>query len=191
MEPCVAHVDEAGARLADGRQQYTLAAVLTSPADRPGIVKLLSDLQVGEAPLHHHAERPERRVLIVEALTEAPLHGSILIATSCAASAQERARARLLSVLLPTLEHVENVQRVTIESRAGGDRHDRRTRDRLRRSHQITSALRVDHAGKSEPMLWIADFIVSAYVAANHRDQRKAWEIISGAHCVDVTVVEP
>lgn len=191
MEHNLAHIDEAGARLVDGRQLYVLAAVVTAPADRVDILRVLTSLQVNGAPLHHHTERPDRRVRIAEALADVPVHGSILLSTSSVASAQERARARLLSVLLPKLQHVERVRQVVIESRSGGDRHDRRTLDRLRRSRQITEAFRIDHADKSEPMLWLADFVASAYVAAHYRDQRKPWEILSGAHCVDVVEVGP
>src|SRR5581483_8763540 len=121
----------------------------------------------------------------------AVLHGAILLTTATTNTGQEAARRALLCELLPRLEHVERVHQVVLESRAGGDRHDRRTRDRLRQSRQITAALRIDHGPKALPLLWPADWIASAYVAAHHHDDRGPWEIISSAHLIEVTAVDP
>lgn len=191
IEPTYAHIDEAGARLPDGRRLYLVAATLSAPADHPQITESLTALQIGNIPLHFHAERYERRVTVAEAISAAPLFGALLLSTSTNCSEQEQARARLLRELLPRLEHVEGVQHVVLETRAGGDRHDRRTRDRLRRSRQITAQLRIDHAAKTTPLLWPADWIASAYVAAYHHDESKPWEIINAAHLVDITEIDP
>ncbi|WP_052372008.1 hypothetical protein [Amycolatopsis taiwanensis] len=187
-----AYIDEAGARLADGRRLYVLAAVLSSPAEQPKLVDALAALQLDpDEPLHFRTERPGRRLLIAEAIANASLYGAILLTTSTSNTGQEAARRALLCELLPRLEHVEHAHRVVIESRSGGDRHDRRTCDRLRQSRQITAALRIDHGPKSLPLLWPADWLASAYVAAHHHDDRGPWKIISDAHVVDVTIVDP
>lgn len=148
-------------------------------------------MQETELPLHYRTERLERRVAVAEALARIPLHGAILLTTSSSNTGQEQARTRLLCNLLPRLEHVEGVHQVVLESRAGGDRHDRRTRDRLRRSHQVTAKLRIDHAGKALPLLWPADWIASAYVAAHHHDEREPWDIMNSAHLIEITRVDP
>lgn len=187
-----AHVDEAGARLSDGHRLYVVAAVLSSPADHPRIIAPLIALQINpDIPLHFRTERSKRRLAVAQVIAEAPLHGAILLITSTGNARQEQARARLLCELLPRLERIEGVRHVVVESRAGGDRHDRRTRDRLRRSHHITAGLRVDHADKSTPMLWLADWVASAYVAAHHHDEREPWDVINSAHLVEITTVEP
>lgn len=90
-------------------------------------------------------------------------------------TAQEKARCHLLRALLPRFEHVEKVAEVVLESRSGGDKHDRRTVDRLRRSHQVTGALRLNHATKaSAPLSWIADFVIGACVCAELHDDSEA-----------------
>jgi len=89
--------------------------------------------------------------------------------------------------LLPRLEHVEKVSHVVLESRSGGDKHDRRTVDRLRRSHQVTGALRLDHATKaSAPLTWIADFVIGAYVCAELHNDPATWETLNQVHVIDV-----
>ncbi len=192
IPPSAAHVDEAGARLPDGRRLYVIAATLSSPEDYERIISSLTALQIApDIPLHFRTERPERRIAVAKAIAQAPLHGAILLTTGTGNAWQEQARARLLCKLLPRLEHIERVQHVVMESRAGGDRHDRRTRDRLRRSRHITAALRVDHANKATPMLWPADWIASAYVSAHHHGAGEPWQIINSAHPVEITEVEP
>ncbi|MGA6090959.1 hypothetical protein [Amycolatopsis sulphurea] len=41
------------------------------------------------------------------------------------------------------------------------------------------------------PLLWPADWIASAYVAAHHHDDRGPWEIINSAHLIEVKTVDP
>lgn len=116
-----------------------------------------------------------------------PLHGAIVVTTVTANTHQERARARLLTYLLPRLEHTEHVERVVLESRARSDKHDVRTRDRLRRSRSLSTGLRMDHERKTaEPMTWVADFVVSSYMAAQYHAEMGPWKIISDAHVIEV-----
>jgi hypothetical protein len=185
-ERIVAHVDEAGAKLPGDRRLYVLAAVLTSLCDHPSIKAQLTALRLGDRFLHYYDELPERRLLIAKVISQLPLHGGIVLITSSGNTGQEHARCRLMTQLLPRLEHVEQASEVIIESRAGGDRHDRRTRDRLRRSRKISAGLRVDHAGKTEPMLWLADFVASAYVGARYHGDMEPWDILNGSHTIDV-----
>jgi hypothetical protein len=193
-EPTIttAHVDEAGVRLPDDRRLYVVAAVLSSSTEQKKLVDALTALQLHPTePLHFRTERPARRLLVAETIAAASLHGAILLATSTTNTGQEAARRALLCKLLPRLEHIERVHQVVIESRAGSDRHDIRTRNRLRQSRQITAALRIDHEPKSLPLLWPADWIASAYVAAHHHNDREPWEIINNAQVIDVTTIAP
>jgi hypothetical protein len=182
----MAHVDEAGANLPGGHRLYVLAAVISSPCDHARVIDAMTALQIRKLPLHFHPEGPERRVTIAKALADLPFHGAIVLATRSTNTGQERARARLMAALLPRLEHVERVSQVIVESRAGGDRHDRRIREQLRRSRLITAALVLDHAGKSEPLLRPADFVASSYVAAHHRSERAPWDVFNRSHPIDV-----
>lgn len=120
-----------------------------------------------------------------------PLHGAVMATISTTDSGQEKARARLLCELLPRLQHVEQVGHVVLESRAGGDRFDRRTLNRLRMARRVGTELRMDHAGKEVAMLWTADFVASSYVAATRHSEPKPWEILNAAHPIEITELSP
>jgi hypothetical protein len=183
-----AHIDETGTRLHDGRRLYGLAAVLTDGADHALVATTMSGLLLpAQRWLHHYDETRDRRIKIAEALAPLPLIGSIFMSTPTDQTRQEAARAKLLVALLPHLQHIERATRVVMESRQAGDRHDRRTRDRLRRSHRIDAAMPVDHKVKdADPGLWVADFIAGAYIAAHHHDEPEPWEILCAAHVIEV-----
>lgn len=149
---------------------------------------LLRLLVPGRSFLHHYDEPERRRIAIAEAVAEVPLDGAIILTETTSDREQERARAQLLAELLPRLEHAESVDRVVIESRQVGDKHDRRTRDRLRQSRRITGTFRVDHVGKQagDPMVWLPDFLIGSYLAAQHHDQAEPWKLLTEAHVIDV-----
>lgn len=76
--------------------------------------------------------------------------------------------------------------------RSGGDRHDRRTIDRLRRSRRITTQMRISHGGKAdEPLTGIADFVLGAYVACGYHGEPDPWSVINTAHAITVTELDP
>jgi hypothetical protein len=184
----VAHVDESGVRLADGARLVGLVAVLTRSFAQPDIVGPLRDLVLpGRDFLHYYDETPTRRVQIAGIVATLPLSGALIITKITNDQQQERARARLLTTLLPRLQHVEHVSRVIIESRGGSDKHDRRTRDRLRHSRSITAAIQVDHAQKQDDeRLWLPDFIAGSYVGAVSDAGSEPWKIVSESHLIEV-----
>lgn len=74
-----------------------------------------------------------------------------------------------------------------IESRGGSDKHDRRTRDRLRRSRSITAILQVDHARKQDDeRLWLPDFIAGSYIGSVSDAGSEPWKIVSESHFTEV-----
>jgi hypothetical protein len=186
-----AHLDETAAVMPNGQLLYGLAAVLTSPADEAVFAAELDKLLLPDRTfLRYHDETTDRRLLIAQAVATLPMAGGIVVTRVTAGAQQERARARLLAALLPRLEHAERVTHVVIESRAGSDKLDRRTRDRLRRSHQISTALRVDHVRKHvDARLWLADFRAGAYVGAELHAEAEPWDVAAAAHAIEVVTV--
>jgi hypothetical protein len=186
-----AYVDETAATLPDGQLLYGLAVVLTEPADDDVFAEQLGKLlHAGRSFLRYHDETADRRVLIARAAAALPMAGGIIVTRVTSGERQERARARLFAALLPRLEHTEHVTRVVIESRAGSDKLDSRTRDRLRRSRQISSMLHIDHVPKrGDARLWLADLLAGAYVGAVVRGERQPWDILTGAHLIDVVSI--
>jgi hypothetical protein len=183
-----AHIDESGGRLPDGGRLYGMAAVLTEETDHSLLRKRLRALLLpGQAYLHQHDESFERRMQIVQEMAELPFTGAIVVTSETTAAETERTRRRLLRWLLPQLQHAERVDRVVAESRAGGDKHDRRTRDHLIRSRTINSDMRVTHVTKvGDELLWLADFLVSTYTTAIVHNQTEQWAILDTAHVIEV-----
>lgn len=184
-----AHLDEASVRLPAGGRIYGVAATLTTVEHHSTIADTLLRLLLPDRSFLHHYDEPERRrIAIAEALAEMPLDGAIILTETTSDREQERARAQLLTELLPRLQHAEHVDHVVIESRQVGDKHDRRTRDRLRQSRRITGALRVNHVGKQggDPLVWLPDFVIGSYLAAQYHAQLEPWKILTDAHVVDV-----
>lgn len=167
---------------------YGVTAVRTVVADHPAIVEALLPLcPSGRSFLHHYDETAKRRIELAQAVAGFPLSGAIILTETTANKQQERARANLLSELLPRLQHSDGVGRVVIESRGTGDQHDKRTRDRLRRTQVITSALRLDFAPKrTSPLVWLPDLVIGCYFAACYRDEPEPWDILRAAHDIEI-----
>lgn len=79
---------------------------------------------------------------------------------------------------------------MTIEHREGGDKHDRRLLDRLRRSRRVSGELHMDHTAKpmSTP-LRIADFVVGSYFAHWYHNDPEPWKIVDSAHVIEVVTI--
>ena len=183
-----AHIDESGGRLSGGHRLYGMAAVLTEQAHHAGIRQHLQGLLLPtEDHLHFYDESPKRRLQIAESLADLPFTGALLVTDETTDTEQERMRRRLLGWLLPRLQHTESVDHTIVESRGGGDKHDRRTRDHLIKSRQVSSAMRVTHVLKHhDELLWVADFVVSSYTTALLHDQPDPWLTLNAAHAIDV-----
>nr|WP_255357164.1 hypothetical protein [Sciscionella sp. SE31] len=184
-------MDESGYLTAPGHRLSVIAAVLTSIADHEVITEMIRAAQFQNRPWHFYDETPSRRIELAAVIAAMPLHGGFLLAATSTPTGQERARARILTQLRPTLQFHEQVEHVVMETRGGGDKHDRRTLDRLRRSRTVTSALRIDHRPKREPLLQLADFVASAYVSAQHHGESRPWDLVSEAHPIELLELPP
>jgi hypothetical protein len=186
-----AHLDETGVKISATTRLYAIAAVLTTRQTHPEIADALrSMLLPGRSYLHHYDETIDRRVGIAKVISQLPLDGALLVMEPTSPQHQERARTRLLTELLPRLQHQESVNHVVLESRSGSDKHDRRTLDRLRRSRTVSAELRMDHVRKdATPLVWLPDFIAGAYFAAEYHDQPEPWELVSTAQVIEVRTV--
>ncbi|MEV6603460.1 hypothetical protein [Kutzneria sp. NPDC051319] len=183
-----AHIDESGGRLPSGRRLYGIAAVLTEQSHHAALRQRLRELLMpNEDHLHFYDESPKRRLEISERLADLPFTGALLVTDETTNTEQERMRRRLLGWLLPRLQHTEAVNHAVVESRSGGDKHDRRTRDHLIKSRQVTSDMRVTHVLKHhDELLWLADFVASSYTTAVLHDQPEPWLTLNAAHAIDV-----
>jgi hypothetical protein len=163
-----AHIDESGGRLPNGHRLYGIAAVLTERQHHAMIRQWLRDLPLpNQDHLHFYDESPKRRIEIAEKLAFLPFNGALLVTDETTDTEQERIRRRLLGWLLPRLQHTEAVDQAVVESRSGGDKLDRRTRDHLIKSRLVTSDMRVTHVLKHhDELLWVADFVASSYTTA-------------------------
>lgn len=188
LSPQFAYVDEGGGPLPGGLRLYAVAAVLTCPdCDEALRLGLHSLLMPGQRHLHHYDMNHRRRIEVAHGIASLPLTGAIVVSKATPPTQQEPTRRRLLGWLLPRLQHEEGVGTVFVESRSSNDRHDIRTRDRLRRSRAIDRDLRLEHAPKRDlAQLWAADFLIGVYTAAMLRGETQPWEIVTSAHVIDV-----
>ncbi|MFI9380990.1 hypothetical protein [Kutzneria sp. NPDC052558] len=182
-----AHIDEGGGPLPSGRM-YGMAAALSTSSDETALrTGLRATLLPHQDHLHHREEGAKRRIEVATTIAELSFTGAVVVTRTTTNTQQEAARARLLTWLLPHLQHVEHVDRIIFESRHTGDQHDRRTGRWLRQSHRITAQMRIDHERKrGDERLWLADFLVGSYLAAQLHNDPEPWEIITSAHVIDV-----
>jgi hypothetical protein len=183
-----AHIDESGGRLPDGGRLYGIAAVLTERSHHAAIRQRLRELLLpNEDHLHFYDESPKRRLEIAENLADLTFTGALVVTDETTDAEQERTRRRLFGWLLPRLEHTESVDHAIVESRSGGDKHDRRLRDHLLKSRQVTAAMRVTHVLKhQDELLWVADFVASSYTTAVLHAQPEPWLALNAAHAIEV-----
>ena len=94
-------------------------------------------------------------------------------------------RARILRVALPDLSCKQGIAHITLETRSqpsqGFISHDRRDHEVLQSlldKGEIDPDFRIDHSGKSEPMLWLAatgDFSTPCSSLASSYSGRPSW----------------
>ncbi len=183
-----AHIDEGSIPLLDGSMLCALAAVVTEVTTAEVTRRQLRRLlRPGDTHLHHYDLPGKRRLEVAEALACIDISGAVVVTRVSGRKGQEAARRAAMSWLLPRLEHIEGVDLVIIESRHVSDKHDLRTRDRLRRSRALTGELLIEHRRKREDeLLWIADFVVGSYLATRVRGEAAPWDALISAHVVEV-----
>lgn len=184
-----AHVDESTALDAQGRRLYVVAATVSSEAVAPALKgRLREALLPGQDHLHWAADRSlARRLELAGVIAECEIAGAVLVTRLTSNRQQEQARKKVLAALLPWLQWRESTTQVVIESRHQGDAHDVRTVGWLRQSRVITAQMRIEHVPKREDeRLWIADAVVSAYVAARCHGQTEPWDRIAANHAIDI-----
>lgn len=184
-----AHVDESYPRLPNGRFLYTLAHVVTDESQRAAVRDILRQLAVRErlAQLHFAEENRARRVALAKHIADLELTGSIVVTQTSARSKLEQCRSRLLVAAAASLQQVERVEQLVIESRNQADKNDRKTVDVAQARRQLTGQLHVDFARKSEdPLLWVADVIASAFTAAEKGGDPEPWRLLNETQIIDV-----
>lgn len=194
MEGYQAHLDESSAIDAAGNRVYVMASVLSLEENAPALKgRLRSVLRRGQDHLHWAADRSiERRIELAGAIADCEITGALITTRLTTNREQERARKKILESLLPRLQWNESVSHVCIESRHQGDVHDVKTVAWLRRSHAITAQMHIDHVPKrQDERLWVADAIVSAYVASRCHAQAEPWGIITDQHAIDIVELKP
>lgn len=184
-----AHLDESSAIQPDGQRLYVVAAALSTDEHETGLkARMHAALQPGQTYLHWNDDRElQRRCELARLLAGCAFSGALLIARLTSDKQQEHARKKILSALLPQLQWAEATNQVVLESRHQGDAHDRKTIERLRRGQAITAGMRIDHVRKREDQrLWIADALVSCYVAARVHGEAEPWEIVNAGQLIEV-----
>lgn len=135
---------------------------LTSAVDRLGF------------PLHYSELRSRRRkVAAISAVMAIDDWDALVVETSRAlpprGHSEHHVRARILRQAFAELNTQGGVFDITLESRAARGRgldqldlKDHQVLQSLIAARQVSGSLRISHATKSEPLLWIADLVAGA-----------------------------
>lgn len=165
--------DEATGRVADAGGHYVVAAavVLRGDADdcRQGLRDLADGVNSGEA-LRWKNMGSQRKLAVVEGILEIRHWDALVYETASPVMDRHHrdamVRARILRIALPDLSAKQGIAHVTFETRSqpslGFTTHDRRDHEVLQSlldKGEIDPDFRIDHDGKSEPMLWLADVV--------------------------------
>lgn len=86
-----------------------------------------------------------------------------------------------------SLQQVESVSHLVIESRNQADKNDRKAVDVARARGRLTGRLHVDFARKStDPMLWVADVVASAFTTAEKGGDPEPWQVLNESQVIEV-----
>ena len=158
-----AWADESGSRPDLDPGAYLLAAVLCEDDAVADMRKTMEGLRIGEPKLHWHGSSAARRRDLIEAVSDLPVTGFVVVHVDQQAD-DRRHRRKCLEFLLPHLAHMP-CSTITFESRGRLDASDLATLQMLRSRRVVESTLRIEHAvGRAEPALWAADIVCGAVV---------------------------
>jgi len=168
--------DEATGRVSREGSYYVVAAAVVFSGDvgdcRQGLRSLADKVNRGVA-LRWKDMGSARRLAAVEGILGIEHWDAMLYETAKPVTDRHHkdamVRARILRVALSDLSDEQGVAHVTFETRSqpsqGFTTHDRRDHEILQSlldKEEIDPDFRIDHDGKSEPMLWLADVVVGA-----------------------------
>jgi hypothetical protein len=179
-----------GATIIAGRVFYAVALCVVDDPDPEAVGAGLARTLNRRRPLHWERDKgPTVRRSIVDYIATAPtrLHVGALW---CGHKEQEQARERIIEELLVPIAVTEELDGWRLESRArDGNRRDIWT---LRSSYRLHHA-RTPHiaqGGKTDPLLWLADAAVGAWVDL-YLDRQPEWmvSLIGSGHLRTSTIL--
>ncbi|MFJ5305220.1 hypothetical protein [Streptomyces sp. NPDC088350] len=164
----LAFMDESESDRKADPDTYLLAVTLVQPQTLdPTRATMLSLRAPGQRKLHWHSESSRRRAFVIERIAALDAQHLIVVRDGRPGEASERRRRKCLARTAWELD-LRGVTRLIAESReARQNGRDMKTIAYLRSNGTIGSALRLFHEpGPREPLLWAADSVAGAYVAA-------------------------
>lgn len=163
-----AYVDESESRQRLDPDVYILAAALVEDAEQDAIqARMRALLRPGQRKLHWHAESATSRAGIIDAVAGLPALQLAVVRTGRPGERSERRRRKCLERLVYELDE-RGVEYVTLEARERkSNARELRLLDRYRSAGAVRGTMRMYHAaGPTCPLLWIADSLAGAVMAA-------------------------
>lgn len=164
----LAFMDESESDRKTDPDTYLLAVALVQPKTLESVRATMLSLRApGRRKLHWHGESPQRRTFVIERIAALDAEHLIVVRDGRPGEASERRRRKCLARVAWEL-NLRGVTRLVAESReAKQNERDNKAIAYLRSNGTIGSALRLFHEpGPCEPLLWAADSVAGAYVAA-------------------------
>jgi hypothetical protein len=153
--PSTAFIDES-----QSEGFYLLAAVVIEDRRMARARVDVESLRLAGPKLHWAKESPHRRAEVLAAVVGFGFTNLVVVRTHKVREADERARRLSLRRLVWELDQ-RGVERAVFESREKSQNsRDADLVRRLRRTQELRGSLHIDHAaGRSEPLLWLADVV--------------------------------
>ena len=211
--PCdlIAFLDESRKPVRDGRtgrvsgqgDHYVVVAAVVLAADADDCRSLIraaaTDAEATRKP-RWKLMSPTRRRMAVARLTELDHWDAIAYETAQPIRnrrvSDAKARSLILRRAFADLHWQRGVRRATLETRSKPsegfvthDRRDHQVLESLLSEHEVDSSFRITHAGKEEPLLWLADVPTDTRSDFLCGVDRELWSLM--AHRVSAVVQVP
>jgi hypothetical protein len=172
-------IDESGDEL-DSHHRYVIGAgVLVANDDDLGRVREQVFALLGtprrRRPFHWVTEGPVMRAAAIDLIGRLPLQAHAIVGAAASQHHLEYTRERCLRELFRSVDG-QNIDRLMIESRersvavVGQNRRDFETLIEARHAKELPPTVRYEWVLKEEPLVWLADAVAGAVLAAERGD---------------------
>jgi hypothetical protein len=172
-------IDESGDDLGGSHRYVIGAGVLVANDDdlvdiRKQVIELLGSPR-RRRPFHWVTEGPVMRAAAIELIGQLPIEAHAIVGAADSQHHLEHTRERCLRELFRAVEGQE-IDRLMIESRersvavVGQNRRDFETLIEARHAQELRPTVRYQWVLKEEPLVWLADAVAGAVLAAERGD---------------------
>lgn len=166
--------DESGSNPGRDPGAYIMSAAIIEPAEAEQIRDAMLALRRrSERKVHWRSDSETRHDEVVKIIADLPVEAFVVVRLGPKEDRDERRRRKALEPFTIELSKL-GCGRLTLESRgSAADSRDLQFVQMMRARRAIPEAIRLDHTpGPAEPLLWLADALCGAVMAARTGEPR-------------------